>query len=499
MPRMVSKPLGAADPFSSRDDGKIASVDSPPPLPLYHHPLVSGSLILIAGTVVQIGVWLMNMRLAAQAAEAESSVVVHGLLLDLVRSAWPGVEKPAVSPPIFAASLLLALSSGITWFAVARLGLGPRWGLWVGLCWVVHPSFAFIANKPDRLVLLIALLPTAWCLLLLWRRGGRIAVAMLFGVAAGLTCLAGFQGFVLLAVGTGGMMLSGSLTGRRRLIGVAMTPVGVAVSVVTVLAGLLAGQVAVDAASGRGSAASAGVIASRPADGKSLPPPSKTDWRASLRHLAAQPAGTRRSMRLRAVICLWCVGDNVAGALRQTAERVDTDLWNALDDGGDTTVAAAARRERSLATDRRPPAVQFLAEECRRAPRQAGRWFASRLWRSIYATGNGRFLYPLVLLQFAWLVPALWGYWIAIRYRPWRWLATTAGILAAAHWALVAIAEPVARNLTPIGGFAVLFALVGVTDVYERLFGRRLTAPAPASKPARLRRMQRNADLGNSP
>lgn len=196
------------------------------------------------------------------------------------------------------------------------------------------------------------------------------------------------------------------------------------------------------------------------------------------------------------VLRFFLIRDRLLDDLTRITARIDADLWSTLDDASGSHIADAAVIASPLGTASRPPAARFLIEQCRVAPAQTLAWLGERMWKSVYATRHRRVHYPFILLQFLWLIPAFWGLWIAVRYRPWRWLALTGGLFSCCQWVLVAVADPLARNLVPVGGFVVLFALVGVTDVYERFFGRRLTAPAPASRPARLKRIQRNLNGG---
>ncbi len=43
---------------------------------------------------------------------------------------------------------------------------------------------------------------------------------------------------------------------------------------------------------------------------------------------------------------------------------------------------------------------------------------------------------------------------------------------------LAAAFEPLARNLVPAEALVIAFALIGIADIYERLFHRRLTRAA---------------------
>ena len=112
----------------------------------------------------------------------------------------------------------------------------------------------------------------------------------------------------------------------------------------------------------------------------------------------------------------------------------------------------------------------------RRRPGAHLRWYAARLVATVHTTADRRFERPLLALQLMWMVPAIWGAGVAARYRPWQWLLVMAACFVLSLWLLAALLEPLARNLTPIGGFGIVFGLIGLADAYERLFGRRLLA-----------------------
>ncbi len=481
MPSTVRSRLGDSQPPRPTGAKESSSSAILPPLPLYQHPVVAGSLILIAAAVAQVLVWLVWTRFHPARSPNPSSLVAHGLLQDFVRDA---VSLAGASPAegdtiLHVASLLLALWSGVAWYGIARLGLGPKWGLWVGLCWVVHPSFAFPVNQIDKLSVLAALVSAAWCALLWWRLKRNSVAAALFGLALAVTCTVGFQGLMLMAIALPAMLLSGRGAGGK-VRGLLAVVIGFAVGTV-----LLAGMVVIPQASAGMAAAPAHATEPSEHSGRA------GAWRQILDQLASRRSRTDDSIRLRVGLRLLTLHDAIRGDLGRILDRLDTDLWYTLDDTSGSFIATAARAASS--SQPRPPALVFLVSRCRSAPRQAALWLAGRLRTSLYATTDRQVHYPLVILQFGWLIPALWGWWIAFRYRPWRWLAVTGGLFGLSQWTLVGIAEPLARNLVPAGGFVVLFALVGATDIYERFFGRRLTAPAPASRPARLRRGLRKA------
>lgn len=410
-----------------------------------------------------------------------SSLVVHGLVYDLVQAELlaRGAGATLVNAILFVARLLLGLISGLAWYGTARLGLGPKWGLWVGLLWVVHPSFALLANQAGRLNALIAAVSINWFVLLAWRRSRRPRTALFLGLALAATCLVGLEGLLLGIIAVPAMLLS------------TRGPDGRLAGVLAVVAGLAAGTTML-----------VGAIVVPRSFRPPTPPPSAavsasipagtSSWPATTGRLTAHYLSSSDLLRVRAGIWLWRLRQQLAHDAQEAIDTLDGALWSSLDDASGSPLAVSARAWATHRPDSRPSAIRFLMQQCRAEPRACALWLAGRSFRAIYSTVDNQTHYPLVLLQFTWLLPALWGLWISLRYRPWRWLAVSGGLFALAHWVLIALAEPLARNLTPVGGFVILFGLVGAVDAYERLFGRRLTAPAPASQPARLRRMQRN-------
>ncbi|MGQ9652066.1 MAG: hypothetical protein ACUVXJ_18350 [Phycisphaerae bacterium] len=437
----------------------------------------------MAAAAMQILVWVVGLRLQSPRPTAPSSLVAHGLLYQVIADALEdhGLEAAQVASVLFVANLLPALLSGIAWYGIGWLGLGPKWGVWVGLLWVLHPSFAFLANQADRLNVLIALVCTSWCVLLWWRRSRKTSAALILGLLAATILSIGFQSLALVAIAVPGMLLSARGANGGRITGA-----------ITTLTAFVVGTIflaAVIALPRFPTTLSSGPLKKEVSQSPSQP---RHSWPRTAARLAVRVSHPGDALRLRAVVGLFFIRDQLLEDSRQIVARFDTDLWNVLEDGSGSHIAQAALAVSPPGTADHPPAGRFLIDQCRVAPAQTLAWLAQRMWKSTYATRDRRTHYPFILLQFGWLVPAFWGLWIALRYRPWRWLAVTAGLFAGSQWVLVGVVEPLARNLVPVGGFVILFALVGVTDVYERFFGRRLTAPAPASRPARLKRIQQN-------
>lgn len=488
MPRTVQSPRENPEPGPLLPKG-LQRADPPPvPTPLLRHPVVGGSIVLVAAAAMQILVWLVGLRLQSPRPMAPSSLVAHGLLHELIADALAdqGLEAAQVASILFVANLLLALLSGIAWYGIGWLGLGPKWGLWVGLLWVIHPSFSFVANQADRLSSLIALVSVSWYVLLWWRRSRRTGIALILGLLAATSLSISLQSLLFLAIAVPAMLLSTRGAHGGRITGPITTLTAFVVGTTILTAAIALPRLPT-------------VLSNGPLKKEAALSPSQTRhaWPHAAAPLVAHAAHPGDALRLRAALKFFLIRDRLRDDLRQIVTRFHTDLWNAIEDGSGSHIAQAALAASPPGTADHPPAGRFLIDQCRDAPAQTLTWLAQRMWKSIYTTRDHRTHYPFILLQFLWLIPAFWGLWIALRYPPWRWFAAAAGLFTGCHWLLVALAEPLARNLVPVGGFAILLALVGVTDVYERFFGRRLTAPAPASRPARLKRIQQN--LSNSP
>jgi hypothetical protein len=294
--------------------------------------------------------------------------------------------------------------SAAAWYGVARAGIGAEWGLWTALFWVVHPAFAFVAQRSGALALVILLTPVSLALLLWWRTRRRRRAALLAGVALGLLALTGLQGLLVVPIVIVAMLL----------------------------------------------------------------------------------APVRRAARVRGALLL-CVGFGLVLAaaavivrppfqLSDVTRHVEENWRLALDSGGSGLGAAAHRELNAGPAEPAPSCARFLIWHFREHPGASLRWFAGRLWRSVYATATGTLQRPLFAMQMFFIVPAAWGCIVAFRFRPWRWTVTICCLFVAVFWLLAGLMEPLARSLTPIGGVPVLLALIGVADIYERLFGRRLTS-----------------------
>lgn len=405
------------------------------PARLHHHSVVAVSLILVLASAVHIGVWLIASRLPAATFTEPSCVIAHGLLYDVQAVIVTRVTRDTETArkAMFAVCLVIALSSTLTWYTAARLALGPTWALWTGLAWAAHPSFAFLAQRPGRLTLLMALIPLVWCTLLWWERSRRAAAAAGLGLALAMLSLASIQGLLLAPI-----LLLAVLAVHPR-------------------------------------------TSDYPRNGRRA-----TRWT----HLTWALAGfVLGGLFFLTVTLPWLPRNTTDTDTAHVRQRLAADMWNALDTGDGSAVAEAAHAVRSHnpPEDWRAP-WRLLANRLRQDPLAVVTWLGDRSWRALYQTADGRLHRPLLAMQLACLLPALWGWVVALRHRPWRWMAITAGLMAAATWLVAALAEPLARNLTPVGGLMILFALIGVADLYERIFGRRLTRPTRRSdaRPDRL-------------
>ncbi|HOA73952.1 MAG TPA: hypothetical protein PL151_01775 [Phycisphaerae bacterium] len=157
-----------------------------------------------------------------------------------------------------------------------------------------------------------------------------------------------------------------------------------------------------------------------------------------------------------------------------------TDLLRVLEDES-TPVAPTLTAEvgPTGATSELSPrrVLALLSDSVKRSPFQWIGWLSGRAWRTVYATADGHFERPLFAVQMAVMLPAVWGAVVCLRQSFWRWPAIAGLILLGTHWLMAMLVEPLARSLAPAGGVIVLFALVGVVDLYERAFGRQLQAP----------------------
>jgi len=394
---------GREDRLIGAPSSSTLVVSGPLPLPLYHHPVVALSLVLMVACLAQIAAWLVSTRLPFAAAQPPPNPAVYGYLSALLETRL-GAMVPAqkVDSALFIAALSICVLSAAGWYGVARAGLGTRWGLWTALLWVVHPSFAFIAQRAGPLALVILLTPVSLGLLLWWRKRRRHRRALLAGAALGLLALTSLHGLLL----------------------------------------------------------------------------------APILIVAILLAPFHRKVRARGALFL-CVGFGLVMAtatmvlrppfqLSEAARHVDT-CWRLSLESDHPELSATVSPEAAAVSPAEPCAC-LLLQYFRESPGESLRWLAGRLWRSVYATVTGTLQRPLFAMQMFFLVPAVWGCIVALRYRPWRWTAVVCCLFAAIFWLLAGLMGPLARNLTPVGGIPVILALIGVADVYERLFGRRLTS-----------------------
>src|SRR5690349_18211356 len=112
------------------------------PLPLYYHPVVAISGILIIASLSQIAAWVIRLRLVNSTPTPASSAIIHGWLYEKMLE-WlaPLTSGPAYPTVVFLSLLGCGLISCIAWYIAIRLTLGPPWGLAAALCWAAHPAF----------------------------------------------------------------------------------------------------------------------------------------------------------------------------------------------------------------------------------------------------------------------------------------------------------------------------------------------------------------------
>jgi hypothetical protein len=374
----------------------------PTPPPIYHHPLIAISLILMLGSLAQMGIWLASARIAAAATVPPATTLIHGWLYDAVSSTlstWLGSGSDH-QPVLFAITLVVGLVSTAAWYLAVRIALGPGWGLWTAMLWAAHPAFAFLIQRPSPLVAVVALTPVVFLGLVWFNKSKRwIAAATLSGAALGLLTLCGTMGLAVIPAALLAIVL-GRQSRLHRGLGCVIT--------LLVCAG---------------------------------------------------------------VVVPWLLIIPTSVGPSRFTQRLSLDWWGRLID--DPALAAQAKTWTAGDGSRSSP-VWFLADEARAHPLHMTKWFGHRFGRTLYATLDGRLERPLLALQLATLLPALWGFRVALRHRAWRWAACLASAFVAVAWLLAALIEPLARNLAPVGAIAILFALLGVADLYERTFGRRL-------------------------
>jgi hypothetical protein len=401
MPRSVPH-KSKRPPLAPSTDALTAT---PPVLPFYHHPVVALSLVLVVACLAQVAASLVSSQLSLGPTPPSISSSVHDHLFTVIQEELRiTLPQAQADRALFAITLSAAILSAAAWYAVARLGLGPSWGLWTALLWVVHPSFAFLAQREDALALLMLLTPLSLALLLWWRRSRRPIAALLAGMSLGLLALSGLQGLLAFPLALAALLVA-PVKSLARLAGILLVGLGFGLVLATA---------------------------------------STVVWPSF--HLS-----------------------DVIARLRERGLVI-------MDDG-DSPLAVAARRELTTPpTAATPSPTGFLLRQFHEHPADALKWLGRRLWRATYATSNGRLQRPVFALEMIFMVPALWGVLVALRSRHWRWTALICALFAGTFWLAAGLIEPLARNLVPVGGVPILFALLGAADLYERLRARRLTA-----------------------
>jgi hypothetical protein len=167
-----------------------------------------------------------------------------------------------------------------------------------------------------------------------------------------------------------------------------------------------------------------------------------------------------------------------SGAVENPLPAFADHFLASLDEGDGSAISRAMRNPIPPNEPTGPVRLRAIAHEVAHSPAELPVWLLRRMWRTIYATSDGHFQRPLFAVQLALLVPAIWGAVVCLRQPRWRGRALASMALIAAFWLVAAIAAPFARSLSPIGGMVTIFALVAIADLYERAFGRRLSASA---------------------
>lgn len=430
---------------------------------IVYHPVVAVSLILMAASLAQILVWRMHVGYTPQPV---SSFIAHGMLYEGIEGVMAQRANPSTNGPsaMFALCLFLALSSAFTWYIVAWTALGRAWALWIGLFWVTHPAFAFLVQRPGAHAFLVALVPACLALLVGWRARPRVWLELLLGLATAIMLFVSLQAVIVLVVTLAGMLACGAPP-RRRLQGALTTSLGFALFVFLGLSLLVPWFLR------HHDIKVASVFTDRAMIERRAPIGLAACWARADRWPIEQRFGL-------AAADAALVSDRMASKL---GRRMNVHLWKAFDTSDGTRLAHAARKETGpLSEGRESSALKTLAAELRTHPGSTLTWLGQRARSTLYTTANRSFKWPLLTLQLVWLVPALWGALVASTRREERWLAVIAATLVASLWIMAAVAEPLTRNLTPVGGFAVIFAAMGVVDIHRRIFGQRAKA-APAA------------------
>jgi hypothetical protein len=376
------------------------------PLPIYLHPVVSISAILIVASIGQICVWLIRMRLVNSPPLASSAAIVHGwlyeILIDNVSLLFESIGH--LDTVIFLFMLGLGLLSTLAWYIAIRSAFGPAWGLAAALAWSAHPGFALLVQQPVPLVLEIFLVPVCLTTLFWWKSSRyRLLIAPFVGLPLALLSLVGNIGLCMVPIIVGAMCFAGK--------------------------------------------------------------------RLTIRFISAFLCLTVYVC----VIALWWMSWMNEPQRVQLKYKMGYDLWSSVEISERTPMAIAADHWLAAHPQEKVPSVaRFLLEQTRTSPLTIAHWLALRSLRVITATSDGRFKRPLLALQLLTILPAIWGCIVALRYPPWRWAAMVGILLITVTWLLAALAEPLARNLAPIGGMGITFAFIGIADVYERVFNRRL-------------------------
>jgi hypothetical protein len=435
------------------------------PPTIFSHPVVAASLVVIIAAAVQIGWWYLNAHVGQVTGPMTlrvSRAVVHGILFDAVEDLVLAQPLYSLRPEAFMFVLFMALAllSGVVWLWFASCHAGRRIALVAVIALVAHPWFSMVVHRPDDvltpLILIVALAAgsLAW-----WYRSQRLAAAASAGLW--LAVMSGFSiHFLLLLPGALLMML---LSGRGvlRSIQSMLCCLCVFAAVSIPMLAFATPWVASRIDRGRPS-----VVAQAT---QHLHASSTVDFLISRIHAGSTWSDTQ-----------WHRAALEAGYVSLTSwdamlQRMEVDLWSAIDNGDGSSVArAAVEVASSTSLARRPNAVRFLFMQIRKDPFTTSWWMFERAGDSLTRLqpgnseeGSSMRLVEIIFLglQIVTVALACVGFVVGVLRAHMRWLTITSLIFTLSFLLMAAMAEPLARSLTPVAGFVVLYAVMGTRSM----------------------------------
>ncbi len=161
--------------------------------------------------------------------------------------------------------------------------------------------------------------------------------------------------------------------------------------------------------------------------------------------------------------------------------QMNVDLWSALHNSHGPSIAIAARAHTEAAgAQGQGQALAWLGRQWLDRPYPTTLALLQGVWRTTYATAGGSFENILLALQVGAMVPAAWGAIVALAWPGYRRKTALLLSFAIGWWLSAALAQPLARQFIPVETVFITLAVVGLADLYERLFGRRLIAQPTA-------------------